>query len=174
MFLTIVTSRADTDRPFYVDANYIFAFAVGIGLVAGLRSLLAPAAVAWATHLGWLHLHNTPLGFMQTNVALTIFSLLAVGELVADLLPQTPKRTDLAPLLARMVSGGFCGSCLCASAGKSLTVGAVLGAAGAVMGAFAGYETRRRLVSKLNTRDYVVALGEDLVALGLAWFLVSR
>jgi uncharacterized membrane protein len=154
--------------------NYAFAFAAGIGAVAGLRSLLAPAAVAWAAHLDWLHLQETPLGFMQSNVALAIFSLLAVGELVADLLPQTPKRTDLAPLVARMLSGGFCGACLCASGDKSLTIGAALGAAGAVMGAFAGYEIRRRLVSGLNTRDYVVALAEDLVALGLAWFFVSR
>lgn len=111
---------------------------------------------------------------MESNVALTIFSLLALGELVADLLPRTPKRTDLAPLLARMLSGGFCGACLCASADKSLMIGAALGAAGAVMGAFAGYEIRRRLVSKLNIRDYFVALPEDVVALGLAWFFVSR
>ena len=154
--------------------NYVFAFAIGIGVVAGLRSLLAPATVAWAAHLGWMHLHGTSLGFMESNVALVIFSLLAAGELVADLLPQTPKRTDLAPLLARMVSGGFCGACLCASAHKSLMTGAALGAAGGVIGAFAGYEARRRLVSKLKIKDLFVALSEDLVALGLAWFFVSR
>jgi uncharacterized membrane protein len=157
-----------------VDANYVFAFALGIGVVAGLRSLLAPAAVAWAVRLGWLHLHGTPLGFMESNVAWAIFSLLALGELVADLLPQIPKRTDLAPLVARMLSGGFCGACLCAAANRSLTIGAALGAAGGVIGAFAGYETRRRLVLKLNIPDYFVALSEDLIALGLVWFFVSR
>jgi uncharacterized membrane protein len=157
-----------------VATTYVFAFAIGIGVVAGLRSLLAPAAVAWAAHLGWMHLHGTPLGFMESNVALVIFSLLAAGELVADLLPQTPKRTDLAPLLARMVSGGFCGACLCASAHKSLAIGAALGAAGGVMGAFVGYEIRRSLVSKFSIRDYFVAVAEDVVALGLAWVLVSR
>jgi uncharacterized membrane protein len=154
--------------------NYVFAFAFGIGVVAGLRSLLAPAAVAWAVRLGWLHLQGTLFGFMESLVAVAIFSLLAVGELVADLLPQIPKRTELAPLLARMLSGGFCGACLCASADKSLTIGAALGAAGGVMGAFAGYEIRRRLVSKLHIRDYFAALPEDVVALGLAWFFVSR
>jgi uncharacterized membrane protein len=49
-----------------------------------------------------------------------------------------------------------------------------LGAAGGVIGAFAGYEIRRRLVSKLKIRDLFIALSEDLVALGLAWFFVSR
>ena len=157
-----------------MDANYIFVFAIGIGVVAGLRSLLAPASVAWGVRLGWLHLHNTPLAFMESNVAVTVFSLLAIGELVADLLPQTPKRTDVAPLVVRMVSGGFCGACLCASANRFLTIGAALGAAGAVIGAFAGYEIRRRLVSQLRIKDLFVALSEDLVAVGLAWFFVSR
>jgi len=27
-----------------------------IGVVAGLRTTMAPAAVSWAAHLGWLHL----------------------------------------------------------------------------------------------------------------------
>jgi uncharacterized membrane protein len=157
-----------------VDANYVFAFAIGIGVVAGLRSLLAPASVAWGVRLGWLHLHDTPLGFIESNVAVAIFSLLALGELVADLLPQTPKRTDLAPLLVRMLSGGFCGACLCASANRSLAMGAALGAVGGLIGAFAGYEIRKRLVTQLKIKDLFVALSEDLIALGLAWFFVSR
>ena len=36
-------------------------FAFLIGLFAGLRSLMPPAAVAWAVHLGWLRLVR-PLG----------------------------------------------------------------------------------------------------------------
>jgi uncharacterized membrane protein len=52
--------------------------------------------------------------------------------------------------------------------------GAGLGAAGAVAGAFTGYEIRRRLVAKLNIRDFFVALAEDMIGVGLALFLVSR
>src|SRR2546430_9161611 len=33
--------------------SYLFAVALGIGIVAGLRALTAPAVVAWAAHLGW-------------------------------------------------------------------------------------------------------------------------
>jgi uncharacterized membrane protein len=157
-----------------MSANYVFLFAIGIGIVAGLRSLMAPAAVAWALRFGWLNLHASPFAFMESKVSLLAFSLLAIGELVADLLPKTPKRTAPAPLLARILSGGFCGACLCPSTNGSLAIGAALGAAGGVIGAFAGYEIRRRLVSKLNIGDYFVALSEDLVALGLAWVVVSR
>ena len=152
----------------------VFAFALGIGVVAGLRTMLAPAVVAWGVRLGWLNLHDSPLAFMGSNLALLAFSIAALGELVADLLPSIPKRTAAAPLVARMLSGGFCGACLCASASRSVILGAALGATGALIGAFAGYETRRRLVAKLKTKDLFVALGEDLVAIGLALFLVSR
>jgi uncharacterized membrane protein len=43
-----------------------------------------------------------------------------------------------------------------------------------VIGAFAGYEIRRRLVNKLRIKDIFVAICEDLIALALACFLVSR
>ena len=56
--------------------NYVFAFALGIGFVAGLRALTPPAVVAWAAHLGWLHLNNSPLAFVGSTIAVIIFSLL--------------------------------------------------------------------------------------------------
>ena len=154
--------------------GYVFVFAFGIGVVSGLRTMLAPAAVAWAVRLGWLNLHGSPVAFMESNLALVGFSIAALGELVADLLPFIPKRTDLAPLVARMFSGGFCGACLCASANRSLAIGVALGVAGATIGAFAGYEIRKRVVTKLGIKDFVVALSEDAIALGLALFFVSR
>jgi len=88
-----------------MNLNYLFAFAVGIGVVAGLRSLMAPAVVSWAAHLGWLNLHGSPLAFMGSTLAAAMFSLLAIGELIADKLPRTPKRTAPAPLLARILMG---------------------------------------------------------------------
>ena len=72
--------------------NYVFVFAIGIGIVAGLRSLLPPAVVAWAAHFGWLNLHGSPLAFMGSTAAVAIFSIFAIGELIADKLPATPKR----------------------------------------------------------------------------------
>src|SRR4051812_5546281 len=157
-----------------MGTSAVFAFAFGIGVVTGLRSLMTPAAVAWAVRLGWLNLHGSALAFMESTVVLATLSLFALGELVADLLPTIPRRTAPAPLLARMISGGFCGACLCASANRSLLIGAGLGAVGGIIGAFAGYEGRRRLVTALNIRDLFVALAEDVVALSLAGIFVSR
>jgi len=154
--------------------NYVLGFAFGIGFAAGLRAFTPPAIVAWAAHLGWLHLNNSPLAFMGTTIAVVIFSLLAVFELIGDLRPQTPKRTAPVPLVARILTGGLCGACLCATSHQSLIVGGILGGVGGLIGAFAGYETRRRLVAALNIKDTFIALLEDLVTIGLAYFFVTR
>jgi uncharacterized membrane protein len=154
--------------------NYILALAFGIGVVAGLRALTAPAAVAWAAHLGRLNLHDSPLAFMASTWSVVLFSALAIFELVGDMLPTTPSRTAPAPLAARIISGGFCGACVCASANQSLFIGAALGAVGAVAGAFGGYELRKRLVAGFKVKDIFIAIPEDLIAIGLAWFLVTR
>ena len=153
--------------------NYVLAFALGIGITAGLRSLTPPAVVAWAAHLGWLNLNNTPLAFMGSIIAVIIFSLLALFELFADLQPSAPKRTAPVPLVARILTGGLCGTCVCAAGHQSLITGAIVGAIGGVIGAFAGYEIRRRLVTALNIKDTFIALLEDGVAIGLAFFFVS-
>ena len=156
-----------------MTANYVLALAVGIGIVAGLRSLTAPAAVSWAAHLGWLNLHGSPLAFMGSTAGVAVFSLAAVGEYVADKLPKTPRRTLPPSLLFRIVMGGLAGACLCASANQSLLAGALLGGIGGVIGGFAGYEARKRLVQSLRVKDILIALPEDLLAIGLAYFLVS-
>jgi uncharacterized membrane protein len=151
----------------------ILLLALGIGFVAGLRSLTAPAAVSWAAHLGWLHLEGTPLAFMASTAAVVIFSALALAEFVVDKLPQTPSRTTHGPLMARIVMGGLAGACISVSSGNFLLAGAVLGGVGGLIGAFAGYQARRRLVRGLKVKDTVIAITEDLVAIVLAYLIVS-
>jgi uncharacterized membrane protein len=73
-----------------------------------------------------------------------------------------------------LVLGGFSGACLTVSANQSWLIGAVAGAIGGLIGAFAGYEIRRRLVTGLKVKDMFVAIPEDLIAIGLAVLLVTR
>jgi uncharacterized membrane protein len=150
------------------------ALAFGIGFVAGLRSLTAPAAVSWAAHLGWLDLQGSRLGFMGSTVTVVVLTIGALAEYVADLLPTTPRRTLPGPLIGRMVLGGFSGACLMVSTGQSWLLGAVAGAIGGLVGTFAGYEARRRLVTSLNVKDMFVAIPEDLLAILLAFLIVAR
>jgi uncharacterized membrane protein len=148
-------------------------FAFLIGFFAGLRSLTAPAATAWAVHLGWLKLER-PLSLIGSVPSVVIFTVLAVGELVADKLPKTPSRTSPPGLIARIVTSGITGACVAAGGGQPALLGAVLGAVGGVVGCYAGYQARTRLVKALGTRDTYVALVEDLVAVAGCFWVVSR
>lgn len=145
-----------------------------IGVVSGLRSVTAPAVVAWGAHLNWLNLRNTALSFMASTAAVVIFSLLALVELIADQLPSTPSRTEPVGLIARILLGGLSGACVAVSGAQSIVVGAVLGAVGGVAGAFAGYQARTRLVKALKVPDFVIALLGDAVAIGGGLLIVSR
>jgi uncharacterized membrane protein len=144
-----------------------------IGFFAGLRSLTAPAATAWAVYLGWLKLER-PLSLIGSVPAVAIFTVLAMVELVADKLPRTPSRTAPPGLIARIVMGALTGACIATGGPQGIYFSAILGAAGGVIGCFAGYQARTGLVKTLNVRDLYVALIEDLVAVGGSVWVVSR
>ncbi|MBI3477074.1 MAG: DUF4126 family protein [Acidobacteria bacterium] len=148
--------------------------ALGIGIVAGLRAMTAPAVVAWAAYLGWLNLTGSYFAFMGSKWTVAIFTLAALSEFVTDQLPRTPARTTAGPLSARIVMGALTGSCVAVSGGNSLITGAVIGAIGGVVGAFAGYKARVGLVKSLGVPDFAVAIPEDLLAIGLALLLVRH
>lgn len=54
--------------------------------------MLAPALLSWAAALGHVHLAGTPLGWLGWRYTPWIVSLLALGELITDQLPNTPSR----------------------------------------------------------------------------------
>lgn len=134
-----------------------------IGVVAGLRSLTAPAAVAWAGFLGWINLDLTWASWVANVITVVILSILAVGELVADKLPATPARTAPPSFAARIVLGGFAGAVIGAAWHFTWTaLGA--GVIGAVLGTLGGYQARKRLVAGHSGHDLPIALLEDSVA----------
>jgi uncharacterized membrane protein len=157
-----------------MSVTEVLGLTFGIGVIAGLRSLTAPAVVSWAAHLKWIFLVNTWAVFLGYAPTAYIVGLLALAELVNDKLPKTPSRKATGPFAARIVMGAFSGAALCASANQSAAIGAVAGGLGAVAGTLGGYEARTRLVRLLHVPDFVIALVEDAVAVGGGFFLVSR
>jgi uncharacterized membrane protein len=137
-----------------------------IGIVAGLRSLTAPAVVAWAAFLGWINLHGTWASWVGNIITVVILSLLAVAELVNDKLPKTPPRTAAPVFVARLIMGAFAGAVLGTLWGhKWVWVGLGAGIIGAVLGTLGGYQARTRLVAATGGKDLPVALLEDAVAI---------
>lgn len=115
-----------------------------IGFFGRLSALTAPAATAWAVYLSWLKIER-PLSLIGSLAAVAIFTVLAVVELVADKLPQTPSRTVPPGLIARIVMGGLTGACVAVSGAQEMLIGVVFGAVGGVVGCFLGYRVRTGL-----------------------------
>jgi uncharacterized membrane protein len=144
-----------------------------IGVVAGLRALTPLAVVSWAARLGRVPLQGTWLAFLGFAVTPYIFTVLAIAELVADKLPQTPSRKAAMPFVVRIVSGALCGAAL-GTASQSMIGGLVAGALGAVAGTIGGYEFRARLVKAIGGRDLPIALLEDAIAIIAAVVIAFR
>jgi uncharacterized membrane protein len=134
--------------------------------------MTAPAAVSWAARLGWLRLQGTPLAFLGHPVTPYILTALAVGELIADKLPNTPSRKSAMGCSGRIVTGALSGAAIGAS-DNALALGLVSGIAGAVAGTLLGYEARVR-AAKAVGKDLPVALTEDLIAISAAAAIVTR
>src|SRR5215813_324918 len=100
-----------------MNASTILLFALGIGIVAGLRAMTAPAVVALGANLGWINLAGSSLAFMGSRWTAGIFVIAALFEFVNDQLPKTPARTATPQLVARSVMGALSGACLAVAGG---------------------------------------------------------
>jgi uncharacterized membrane protein len=150
----------------------ILVLAFLIGIIAGLRTLMAPAIVCWGAGLGWFSLAGTPLNFMSSAITRWIFTIAEIGELVQDKLPKTPSRKVPPQFIARVVMGALAGATI-GAAHNSLIGGLIAGAIGAVVGTLGGSAVRGALANAFG-RDLPAALLEDAVALLGALFIVSR
>jgi uncharacterized membrane protein len=141
----------------------ILVLALLIGVVAGLRAMLAPAAVSWAAHLGLINLSGTWLAFLGYHWTPWILSVAAIAELVTDQLASTPSRKVPPQFGARIVMGALSGATIAAPSGAWIS-GAVAGIVGAVAGTLGGAAGRARLAAAFG-KDRPAAIVEDVVAL---------
>ncbi len=149
----------------------LYLLALLIGIVAGLRAMTAPAAVSWGAALGWVPVSETWAAFMGYRFTPWIFSVLALVEFVTDQLPSTPSRKVTQQFAARIVSGGFCGAVLGATAGATISC-AGAGVIGAILGTLGGAEGRARLAAAFG-QDRPAAFIEDAVAIVLGLIVVA-
>lgn len=119
--------------------------ALVFGFAAGLRTVLPEALY---------------FGLNGTGAWRIIFPLAALGEFIGDLLPFSPARTGVAPLLGRCASGGLMGWI---AAGVP---GVTAGVLGALIATFGGYRLRMALIKAIG--PIPAALLEDVIAIGIA------
>jgi uncharacterized membrane protein len=147
----------------------LYLLALLIGVVTGLRVGTALAVTAWGAWLGWLPVANSWASFIGHWIAVGIFTILAIVELVTDQLPSTPSRKVPPQFGTRVVIGAFCGAVIGATAGATIG-GLVAGAIGAVIGTLGGAEARVRLAAAFG-KDPPAAFIEDAVAI-IGGFLI--
>lgn len=146
-----------------------------IGLVAGMRSMTAPALVSYKlSHLKAKLPADSKLNFLASPTATTLLGVMAGAELVGDKLPNASDRTIPVSVFGRMAAGAMAGAALIESDGKSARFGAVLGTLGAATGTFAFFHLRHWLTHDKELPDPLVALAEDILAIGTGWQLINE
>ncbi len=143
--------------------------AAGLGLTAGLRSMLPLAmltTVAGPT--------TSALGpFARSGLVRRFLNAAAVGELIADKHPKMPSRLGLPSLAARIALGATAGAILGGMSRRRLA-GSLVGAAAALVGSVAGFRARSLAGHRTRIADPVWGALEDAVALALGWMSARR
>jgi uncharacterized membrane protein len=141
--------------------------AVGVGAIAGFRSMSAPALTSHIlSHHQSKGLSHTPLSFMQSNKAATAFKLMAFAEFVGDKLPSTPNRIAFPVITTRFLSGALAGASIYKSKGHKAYLGAILGGSAAILSTFGSFYLRKATVKGTKILDPIIGSIEDALVVG--------
>lgn len=151
------------------DPTIVYVRATTLGFVTGLRSMTSFALLSWLQADKKAGSQDPVVVFFDYPAVRLITALLALGELVGDKLPIIPSRLSPGPLTGRLVIGSLAGMSICHQVRQPLALGALLGAAGAGAGSFAGYYGRTALAKATKTPQWLWGVVED----GLAVYLGS-
>lgn len=143
-----------------------FSRAIGLGIIAGMRTFMAPAVVSHMySRYPSKALHRSPLNFIQIITTSKIFKVLAAGELVADKLPDTPNRTSAPGLIGRTLSGALCGAAIYKASNKKAYIGGLVGGTAAVASALGCFYLRSAIAKSKILPDAIVGGIEDAVSI---------
>jgi uncharacterized membrane protein len=149
--------------------------ALGLGAIAGVRSMSAPAHLSRAASRGEIGgLEDTPFALLASTRVVRILTLLAVGEAVADKFGGVPDRTSPPGLIGRMASGALVGAALFAAAERRGTVGAAIGLLSALATVYPSYYLRVKTQEKLGVPNWAIGLLEDVLVEGFGRLVFRR
>ncbi|HET9120047.1 MAG TPA: hypothetical protein VFN72_05905 [Solirubrobacterales bacterium] len=130
-----------------------------LGAASGLRSQMGVAAIAVRSDPSLPPIVRQPWTRRVLVAA-------AVGELIADKLPNTPSRLEPQGIVGRLVLGGLAAGLFAQTRRAPWLPAAGMGAASAIVAAKIGHDLRAQLAKQVP--DPAVAVIEDAVALSLA------
>ncbi|HEX8427277.1 DUF4126 family protein [Hymenobacter sp.] len=140
---------------------------VGLGALAGFRSITAPALLS--NNLSKFHtrgLAKSPLRLLQKPWVAAGLKMMAAGEMVGDKLPAAPDRTAPPVLAGRALSGALVGATLYKVNHDSVLKGALLGGAVAVAATYGSLFLRKKSTAESGLPSSVVGGFEDILVIG--------
>ncbi len=141
--------------------------ALAIGVVTGMRSMLAPTLVSRAlAERADLDEACEPARTLASQPVRQYLLPLATGELLGDKLPFAPDRTIAPSMLVRALSGGVSAAALAGARRQPRLLPAVIGATAACVAARVAIGLRKRYAAD-TWINAGLGLAEDGIALSL-------
>lgn len=134
-----------------------------LGLANGQRTMTPAMAVSITAASAGLDLDKSPLSFLSSPWTAAAFGAAAFGEYYVDIQPGVPARIAPMGIAARMTGGALAGAATARPDRRMFA--AVVGAGGALAGAYISYRVRMRMARAFGF-DRKVGIAEDLLSLG--------
>ena len=146
-----------------------------IGIIAGMRSMMAPALVSHQlTSTPAAPVRSRTLRFMHAPLTATLLKAAALGELIGDKMPAAPDRIAFPAILGRLGSGALAGATLLDAHPRERSYGALAGVLGAAVGSYGFFSLRRWLTTQQTMPALYAALAEDALAIGAGYLTVRQ
>ncbi|AIZ62527.1 hypothetical protein PK28_00330 [Hymenobacter sp. DG25B] len=135
---------------------------MGMGVIAGMRSMSAPALLSGALReqpSG--RLAHSKFSWLQNGAVSAGLKALAGAEMVGDKLPTMPNRTEPVSVVGRTLSGALVGAALYKLNRQKLLRGAAVGGLGALAGTFGAFALRKLADNSGTTKEPWTGFIED-------------
>jgi uncharacterized membrane protein len=144
------------------DLSKTFWQVLGLGIIAGMRSMTAPAVAShYLAKDPSASLEDSPLKFLQSTQVADVLKLVAATEMAGDKIPGVPDRIATGALFGRGLSGALVGAALYKANKGNVAAGALLGSAAAVAGTFGSFYLRKELKHLSGIADPILGVLED-------------
>jgi len=140
---------------------------IGMGMIAGMRSMAAPAIVSdYLAQRPWRGLIGLPFSLLSVRKISQVLKLFALGEMIGDKIPGVPHRISFPALLGRGLSGIVVGATVGAVRGNNRNISAIAGGLAAIAAAYGSYHLRIAASKHLQVPDPVIGAVEDALVIG--------
>jgi len=148
-----------------MDDAQLYALAVALAWIAGVRAYLAVFAIGVAGLVGWLQLPGE-LALCQSPWVLGVSGLLMIAEFSADKIPGVDSGWDLLHTLVRVPAGAWLAGATLGDAETGLSTAGLLAGAGAALTAH-GIKSATRAVINASPEplsNWIASGSEDTAA----------